>query len=152
MQHIQEIPININTIITTHMITHKNKQVDKNAACKFITQLTLILVRMSPTVCRPSMNLPTLEHTAHHTQQWVTPELRLNSTWVKRFLTRLVAHRQQERLCHRCQLKLIAYNPSFPTCLSHPRKCAPSPLNSPSVAPLPFWASTTGRTGSLRAL
>jgi len=26
-----------------------------------------------------------------------------------------------------CQLKLIAYSPSFPTCLSHPRKC--SPLN-----------------------
>jgi hypothetical protein len=37
-----------------------------------------------------------------------------------------------------CQLKLTTYNLSFPTCLSHPRKCAPSLLNSPSVAPLPF--------------
>jgi hypothetical protein len=35
-------------------------------------------------------------------------------------------------------LTLIAYNLSFPTCMSHPRKCAPSLLNSPSAAPLPF--------------
>jgi hypothetical protein len=34
---------------------------------------------------------------------------------------------------------------SFPTCLSHPRKCAHSLLNSPSAAPLPFRASTTGQ-------
>ena len=47
MQHIQEIPIKINTIITAHMITHKNKHVNNNATCKFITQLALILVRMS---------------------------------------------------------------------------------------------------------
>jgi hypothetical protein len=46
--------------------------------------------------------------------------------------------RQQENFSHRCQLELTTYNPSFPTCLSHPRKCAPSLLNSPSTAPLPF--------------
>jgi hypothetical protein len=50
IQHIQETPIKINTVITAHMITHKNKNVNNNATCKFITQLTLILVRMSPTV------------------------------------------------------------------------------------------------------
>jgi hypothetical protein len=65
-------------------------------------------------VCRPYTNLPTLDHTAHHSQQWVTPELGLNSTWVKGFLSRLMDHRQQERLHHRCQLKLTIYNPSFP--------------------------------------
>ena len=48
MQHIQEIPIKINTVITTHMTTHKNKHVNNNATCKFITQLTLIFVRISP--------------------------------------------------------------------------------------------------------
>jgi hypothetical protein len=57
--------------------------------------LTLILVRISPTACRPSTNLPTLDHTAHHSQQWVTPELGLNSTRVKGFLTRLMYLRQQ---------------------------------------------------------
>jgi hypothetical protein len=34
--------------------------------------------------------------------------------------------------------QLTTYSLSFPTCLSHPRKCAPSLLNSPSAAPLPF--------------
>jgi hypothetical protein len=57
---------------------------------------------------------------------------------VKGFLTRMMYLRQQERLHHRCQLKLTTYNPSFPTCLSHPRKCSPSLLNNPSAAPLPF--------------
>jgi hypothetical protein len=69
MQHIQEISIKINIVITTHMITHKNKYVNNNALCKFITQLALILVIISPMVCRPSMNLPTLDHTIHHSQQ-----------------------------------------------------------------------------------
>ena len=57
MEHIQEIPIKINTVITAHMISHKNKHINNNASCKFITQLTLILVRMSPTECKPSTNL-----------------------------------------------------------------------------------------------
>jgi hypothetical protein len=35
MHHIQKIPIKINTVITTHIITHKNKHVDSNASCKF---------------------------------------------------------------------------------------------------------------------
>jgi hypothetical protein len=29
------------------------------------------------TVCRPSMFLPAIDHTAHNSQQWVTPELGL---------------------------------------------------------------------------
>jgi hypothetical protein len=135
-----------------HLCRDKNTHVNNNATCNFITQLTLILVRISPNACRPSTNLPALNHVAHHSQQWVTPELGLNSTRVKGFLTRLMVHRQQERLCHMCQIKLTTYSPSFPTCLYHPRKCASSLLNSPSVASLPFRASTTCRTGSLRAM
>jgi hypothetical protein len=84
------------------------------------------------------MNLPALDHAAQSSQQWVTPELGLNSTWVKGFLARLRQYRQQEGFHPRSQLKLPTYNLSFPTCLSHPRKCAPSLLNSPSAAPLPF--------------
>jgi hypothetical protein len=96
------------------------------------------LVKMSPTTCVTSTNLRALDHTAHHSQQWVTPELGLNSTRVKGFLTKLMYLKQQEKLCHMCQLELTAYSPSFPTCLFHPRKCAPSLLNNPSVASLPF--------------
>ena len=87
MQHIHEIPIKINIVITAHMITHKNKHVNNNAPCKFITQLALILVRMSPTAYIPSTNLPALDHIAHNFQQWVTLELGLNSTWAKGFLS-----------------------------------------------------------------
>jgi hypothetical protein len=43
-----------------------------------------------------------------------------------------------KRIGSRCRLLQLAYSPSFPTCISHPRKCAPSLLNSPSAAPLPF--------------
>jgi hypothetical protein len=67
MQHIQEIPITITIVINAHTITHKNKHVNNNAPCKFITQLALILVIMSPT--RPSTNLSALDHTIHHSQQ-----------------------------------------------------------------------------------
>jgi hypothetical protein len=73
-----------------------------------------------------------------NSQQWVTPKLGLNSTWVKGFLARMRQHRQHESFCLRCQLTLTAYSLSFPTCLSHPRKCAPSLLNNPSTTPLPF--------------
>jgi hypothetical protein len=102
------------------------------------TQLILIFYRRPPTTCRPSTILPSLDHAAHNSQQWVTPELGLNSTQVKGFLARLRKIRQQEGSHSRSQLKLTTYNLSFPTCLSHPRKCAPSLLNSPSAAPLPF--------------
>jgi hypothetical protein len=44
----------------------------------------------------------------------------LNSTQVKGFLTKMMYLRQQEKLRHRCQLKLTTYSPSFPTCMSNP--------------------------------
>jgi hypothetical protein len=37
-------------------------------------------VVIPPTTCRPSTNLLALDHTTHHAQQWVTPELGLSST------------------------------------------------------------------------
>jgi hypothetical protein len=103
-------------------------------------------------MCRPSMVLPALDHTTQQSQKWFTPELGLNSTQVKEFLSRLMYLRQQEKCSHRCQLNLKAYSPSFPTCLSHPRKCAPSLLNSPSSSPFPFSGLRNRSTGSLRSL
>jgi hypothetical protein len=39
-----------------------------------------------PTMCRPYINLPALDLTAHHAQQWVTPEMGLSSTQGKGIL------------------------------------------------------------------
>jgi hypothetical protein len=66
------------------------------------------------------------------------PELGLNSTQVKGFLARLRQYREHEGFHPRSQLKLPTYSLSFPTCMSHHRKCAPSLLNSPSVVSLHF--------------
>jgi hypothetical protein len=84
------------------------------------------------------MILLALDHAAHNSQQWVIPELGLNSTQVKGFLARLTQIKQQEGLHSRSHLTLTTYSLSFPTRVSHPRKCDPSPLNSASAAPLPF--------------
>jgi hypothetical protein len=62
----------------------------------------------------------------------------LNYTWVKGFLARLRQYRQHEGFCPRSQLKILAYNLSFPTSLPCPRKCAPYFLKIPSAAPLLF--------------
>jgi hypothetical protein len=105
---------------------------------QFNTKLTLTLVKISPNACRPFTFLPALDQIVQKSQQWVTPEMGLKSNWVKEFLTRLMYLRQQEKLCHRCPIKLTTYSPSFPTCLPHSRMCASSLLTSPSVAPLPF--------------
>ena len=63
---------------------------------QFNTQLALILVRISPTVCRPSMNLPALDHITHHSQQWVTPDLGLKFTELNGFLTRMMYLRDRK--------------------------------------------------------
>jgi len=41
--------------------------------------MVLIFNWSTPTTCKPSMNLPTLDHASYHSQQWVTPEMCLNS-------------------------------------------------------------------------
>jgi hypothetical protein len=53
---------------------------------KHILILIFEIVVTPPTMCRPSMNLPALDHATHHTQQWVTPELGLSSTQGKGIL------------------------------------------------------------------
>ena len=86
-------------------------------------RLTLILVRMSPTMCRPSMNLPALDHTSHHTQQWVTPELGLSSTQGKGILVLVEVtgklHNATGRILSRSLLTPTTHRLSFPTCLFH---------------------------------
>lgn len=47
-------------------------------------------------------------------------------------------HSQREGFPPSSQLMHIAYSFSFPTCMYHSKKCAPSLLNSPSTSPLPF--------------
>jgi hypothetical protein len=44
----------------------------------------------------------------------------------------------QEGFPPRSQLIHTTYNLLFPTCLSHPSKCAPSLFNNPLASPLPF--------------
>jgi hypothetical protein len=100
--------------------------------------LILIFFRRPLTMCIPSMKLLALDDVAQISQQWVTPELGLNSTRVNGFLSRLRLHSQQEGFHYMLQLKITYYNLSFPTFPSQPRKCAPSLLNSPSTASLPF--------------
>ena len=85
-----------------------------------------------PTVCIPSMKLPSLDHAAHHSQQWVTPELGLNSTRVKGFLTRLMALEPQERLCHGCSLN---YQPTVP----HSPHACPTPRSVPLLYSTTPW-------------
>jgi hypothetical protein len=70
------------------------------------------------------MILPALDHAAHHSQQWVTPELGLNST--EQGIPRLgrdnmKLHSTTGRISSKESLTPIAHKLSFPTCLSHPR-------------------------------
>ena len=53
---------------------------------KHILILIFDTVVTPPITCRPSTNLPALDHAAHHTQQWVTPELGPSSTQGKGIL------------------------------------------------------------------
>jgi hypothetical protein len=53
---------------------------------KHIMILIFETVVNQPNTCRTYMNLPSLDHTSHHAQQWVTPELGLSSTQGKGIL------------------------------------------------------------------
>ena len=67
------------------MITYKHhKHAKHNIKHKLILIFETVVI--SPTTCRPSMNLPTLDLTSHHAQQWVTPKLGLSSTQGKGIL------------------------------------------------------------------
>jgi hypothetical protein len=94
------------------------------------------------------MNLPTIDQTAHHSQQWVTLELGLNSTG--QGIPRLgrdnrKLHNTTGRISSKEPLTPTTHRISFPTCLSHPRSVHLHCHTSPSTATPPFpRASTTG--------
>jgi hypothetical protein len=72
-------------------------------------------------------------------QQQVTPKLGLKLHQGKMIPNaKIRPDNQQNSSVQGAQLMQLAYNISFPTCLSHLRKCAPSLFNSPLDAPLPF--------------
>ena len=72
------------------------------------------------------MTLPALDHTTHHDQQWVTPELGLNSTGQGN--SRLgkenkeVSQNTGKNLLFQEPLTPIAHRPSLSTCLLHPMR------------------------------
>ena len=110
----------------------------------------LSLYWITQTSYRPSMILPALDHAAHHSQQWVTPELGLNST--EQGIPRLgrdnmKLHSTTGRISSKELLTPIDHKLSFPTCLSHPRSIhLHCHSNSPLVAKPPFpWASAIDR-------
>jgi hypothetical protein len=104
----------------------------------------LYQLEKSPTKCRPSTNLPALDHTVHQLNSRSPPswdrapppgkESRLRL----RLQGRQHIHIQQEEALPEIST-LTAHRPSFPTCLFHPRRvhllCH---LDSPSAASLPY--------------
>jgi hypothetical protein len=81
---------------------------------------------MTTNCVQTSTNLPALDHVAHHAQQWVTPELGLNST--RKGNSRLgkenteVAQNNRKDLLSQEPLMPTTHRPSFPTCLFHPMR------------------------------
>jgi len=126
----------IHTTYTGNTLNYKYMY--KYTKCNWTHNWYLSFYTRPPTAWKPSMNLRALYHAAQSYQQWVTPELGLNSTRVEGFLDRIRQYKQQEGFSPRSQIKLSTYIFSFPTWPSHPRKCAPSLLNLPSTTPLPF--------------
>jgi hypothetical protein len=76
----------VNIIATEYMIILQASQTCILIEIKHMHILIFETVVTPPTTCRPSMNLPALDLTAHHAQQWVTPELGLSSTQGKGIL------------------------------------------------------------------
>jgi hypothetical protein len=70
------------TLIRMHNRIHDKYKYTDMQKRKLQHHLVLIFetVVIPPTTCRPSTNLPALDHAAHQAQQWVTPELGLRST------------------------------------------------------------------------
>jgi hypothetical protein len=138
------------------MITFQESQTCITYIIKHINDTYLLTGVKPPTACRPSMNLPALDHTAHHSQQWVTPELGLNSTG--QGIPRLgKVNRKVTQFKRKDSLPGATYAHCSQTLIPHmpvpPQEYTPSLSHSPSAAPPPLpWASTTGQTRILRAL
>jgi hypothetical protein len=76
----------INIIAVEYMIILQASQTSILIEIKHMHILIFETVVTPPTTCRLSTNLPALDLTAHHAQQWVTPELGLSSTQGKETL------------------------------------------------------------------
>jgi len=85
------------------------------------------------------MNPPALDHAAPSYQQWVTPELGLNTTRSKGNPRIGLGYKVSRKdFVSRNPLTSTTYSPSFPRYMSHPRECAPCLLDSASTTTLPF--------------
>jgi hypothetical protein len=78
--------LTVNIIAMEYMIILQASQTCILIEIKHIMILIFETVVTPPTTCRPSTNLPALDHAAHHAQQWVTPEMGLSSTQGKGIL------------------------------------------------------------------
>jgi hypothetical protein len=76
----------VNIIITKYMIIFQASQTCILIEIIHMHILIFETVVTPPTTCIPSTNLPALDLTSHHTQQWVTPELGLRSSQGKGIL------------------------------------------------------------------
>jgi hypothetical protein len=77
------------TVIHTFNGIHENIQASQTCILIEIKHIMILIFGTGvtpPTTCRPSTNLPALDHAAHHAQQWVTPELGPSSTQGKGIL------------------------------------------------------------------
>jgi hypothetical protein len=73
-------------------------------------------------------------------EQQVTPKLGLKLHQGKMISNvKLRSDNQHNCSVQGAQLLQLSYDLLFPTCVSHPKKCAPSLLCNPSVTPLPFY-------------
>jgi hypothetical protein len=68
------------------MITFKHHKTCIKYIIKHINDTYLLAGVNPPTMCKPSMTLPALDHVTHHAQQWITPELGLSYTQGKGIL------------------------------------------------------------------
>jgi hypothetical protein len=73
-------------IATEYLIIFQATQTCILIEIKHIMILIFETVVTPSTMCIPSMNLPALDHVAHHAQQWVTPKMGPSSTQGKEIL------------------------------------------------------------------
>jgi hypothetical protein len=146
-------------LTTFHTCNRIHDNISKKQTC--ITYIikhgcdSYLLARVKPpTTCRPSTNLPTLDHVSHETK--LTPELGLSST--RRGIPSLgKVNKKVTQLQRKDSLLEETYVHYSQTLIPHmpipPQEYAPSLSHSPSAAQPPFpWASTTEQTRILITL
>jgi hypothetical protein len=76
----------VTIIATEYMMILRASQTFILIEIKHMHTVIFEIVVTPPTTCRISPNLPALDLTAHHAQQWVTPKLGQSSTQGKGIL------------------------------------------------------------------